>query len=347
MIVVRVAAIGLPRKVAAVAADLSRARKAFEDFTGHKATKVDKHQLDDRPVSGYRLGKIEGIAYEAKRDGETAKYFHEFGKKARPDLVVRDDGKRMYITGGRYKVTDHGIEDMPALFVVNPSPRKKVAAKAAPKKRKAAPMAKRRKSTRRAAPRRRVVVVNANPIRRRRRRRAVAKTTRRRAYRRNPIRAVRRARRAIGSRIGGRGFPKISGLIMPAVGIGAGAVLAELGMGYLPIPANFKTGPMRHATKGVVSLALGLVVSKFVNKKAGELMALGGLTIAAHDLMKEAVLRALPSAKFGGLGYYNPGQLTQLGQYVDTSPGGFGQYVSGVGPGGFADSGGENISFAV
>lgn len=326
--------------------DLHRARKAFEDFSGHKPQKVYRTQLDDGPVSGYRLGSMVGVAYEARRDGKTDRYFHEFGKKARPDLVVRDDGKQLYVTGGRYKVTDHGIEDMPSLFVVNPSPRRKKAAAKSPKKKGPSMARRRRRVTRRRSHARRAVsVFTANPIRRRRRRRshavAAAPARRRRSYRRNPIVGLRRRRRAGG---GGRGFPAMTKLVLPAVGIGAGAVAAEVIMGYLPIPANLKTGPFRHAVKGGVALALGMAVGKFANKKAGELMALGGLTIAVHDSIKEMVLRFAPSTKFAGMGYYNPAQTMQLGQYVNTAPGGFhgmGEYVM-TSPGGFGDSGGES-----
>lgn len=319
-------------------ADLSRAKKAFQEFSGHRAKRVYKTPLDEGEVSGYRLGSLLGVAYEAKRDGKTDRYFHEFGKKARPDLVVRDDGKQLYVSGGRYEVTDHGIEDMPHLFVVNPSPRRKKKAPAS--KRKAPTMARRRRrksSVRRVA--RAVTSFRANPIRRRRRRR-VARASSVRRFKRNPIMGVRRRRRSSG---GGRGLPKLTALVLPAIGIGAGAVLSEVAMGYLPIPANLKTGPLRHVTKGAISLALGMAVAKFANKKTGELMALGGLTIAAHDLMKESILRFAPSTKFGGVGYYNPGQTQQLGYYdASITPGGFGMYTD-TRPGGFAGgtSGGE------
>lgn len=327
---------------------LKRARKAFTEFSGHRPNKVVKRQLDDKEVTGYRLGSLLGVAYEARRDGKTDRYFHEFGKKARPDLVVKDDGSQLYISGGNYAVTDHGIEDMPALFVVNPSPRRKKAAKATSKKRKSTTMARRRRTStvrRRRVTRRSVTTFKANPIRRRRRSRrtAVAVGTRRRSYRRNPIVGVRRRRRSGG---GGRGFPKITALIMPAVGIGAGAVLSEVVIGYLPIPANFKTGPARHLTKGVVSLALGMAVAKFANKKAGELMALGGLTIAVHDSIKELVLRYAPSTKFGGYGYYNPAQVTNgMGMYLNTSPGGLGEYMPPQY--GFAGNSGGETEFQV
>lgn len=306
-------------------ANIPRARKAFEDFSGHKPQKIRKSRLDDRNVAGWQMGPVVGIAYEAKRDGETARYFHEFKKSARPNLVARDDGRQLYIDGGRYKVTDRGIEDMPALFVVNPSPRKGAA------KKKAKPMARRR---RRSAARRRspVVIVRSNPVRRRRRRsilrsvaRAPARRRRARSYRRNPI---ARRRRSAGLSIP---FGK---WVIPAAGIGLGAVGAEIIVGYLPIPAQFKVGPMRHVAKGAVAVLAGMAIGKLARqKKLGNAIALGGVAVATYDFAKEFLAARLPGVPLGmymhtgggSLGYYNPAAVLPgpMGMYVDTAPGGF------------------------
>lgn len=120
-------------------------------------------------------------------------------------------------------------------------------------------------------------------------------------------------------------------LIIPAVGIGIGAVGSELVMGYLPLPANFKTGVLRHVTKGGVSVVAGLTIAKFLRmKRVGEAFALGGIAIATHDAIKEWIVSTMPNAKFGeygmylapgaagrGLGYVNPAQLTNgMGMYM-------------------------------
>jgi len=313
-----------------------RAQKAFEDFSGHKPQKVSKSKLPDQNVTGWKMGPVVGIAYEAKRDGVTKQYFHEFKKKARPDLVAKDDGSQLYIDGGRYKVTERGIEDMPALFVVNPSSRSQ---KGTAKKRKAAPMARRRKTStrrRKASP---VTVYARNPVRRRRRRAAVARPARRRSvrrYARNPA-PRRRIRRAASRGLGGAlNFGK---MLLPAIGIGVGAVGAEVIMGYLPIPANFKTGVLRHVTKGVVAISAGMLIGKVLKqKKLGDMIALGGVVIAAHDALKEVITARMPSVPFGeylprgqaqgSLGYYSPAQgvdYSAMGMYVNTPAGGLGE----------------------
>lgn len=311
-------------------ARFTKAAHAFEDFTGRKPRRVRKTQLDSRDVVGWEMGPAVGVAYEATRDGETAQYFHEFAKKARPALVARDDGKQLYLVDGQYTVTERGIEDMPELFVVNPSARRG----AAPK-RKAMAATKRNSKGRfvkgsgrkaRAPARRRsgrqVAIFTGNPAARPKRRRAAAKrtTTKRRSYRRNPS-----GRKFLGG---------LSQLLIPAAGVGGGAVLAELFMGYLPIPADLKSGIKRQITKGVVGLAAGWVISNVLKqKKLGFYVMAGAVVIAVHDGIKEILVARAPDftgkGAFGqyvtpprhqfaggGMGYINPARTARLGQYV-------------------------------
>jgi len=347
-----------------------RAAKAFEDFTGHRASKLRAVRLPDENVAGWEMGPVVGIAYQAKRDGKTQQYFHEFKKEARPRLVSQDDGKQLYIEGGKYKVTDRGIEDMPKLFVVNPSARtgrKRVATK-----RKAAPMARRRSATRRRT--RQVAVFNTNPVRRRRRRSparrrhlfarnpAPLRRRRRRVMRRNPITTRRRhhARRSYRrnpSRRGGMGGGGFAKMFLPAAGIGLGAIGSEIIMGYLPIPANFKTGVMRHVTKGVVGVAAGFLIGKVLRqKRLGNFIALGAVVIAVHDGVKEFIAAKMPAvhlgqyrgpihgslASFGGMGYTSPAQIARMGQYVPPVHGTMSSF-GGMHPNG----GGGETEFAV
>jgi hypothetical protein len=329
-----------------------RAKRAFKEFTGHDATKSQVEKLDNNDVAGYRLGDVVGIAYEATRDGEKDQYFHRFKKQARPQLVSRSDGRQLYISGGKYHVTDRGIEDkeMPHLFVVNPSRRKKRAKSTRartrsgqfrknPTKRKVAPaMAKRRRRTRRVSFRRNPVVVMRSPTRRKRRGRAMVRRASGRRYRRNPGRRLS---------LGGRGGINVAKLILPGVMIGAGAVGVEVIMGYLPLPAVVQTGPAKYATKGVIAALAGWGIAKFINRRAGEAFAMGGIAIAAHDAIKSAVMGFVPNLKFGeymqgynwdkygyntpsmssmrspGIGYYSPGStLNTMGEYMPGMAGG-------------------------
>ncbi len=168
----------------------------------------------------------------------------------------------------------------------------------APRKRKRRVASKARRATRQ------VAVFRANPAPRRRR------------YRRNPI---------------GKGFAGISTMLIPAMGVGAGAVGSEIIMGYLPIPAGWKSGIMRHITKGGVGVAAGLAISKLSKqKKLGFYVAAGAIAIATHDAIKEFIANRLPMieqsgfgqyvtplpSQFGGMGYINPAATVRFGQYV-------------------------------
>jgi hypothetical protein len=313
-----------------------QAVRAFEAFKGEKPARLRRARLPDGDVTGWQMGPLVGVAYEARRDGKTDQYFHEFKRNARPNLVAQDDGRRLYIEGGRFRVTDRGIEDMPNLFVVNPSPRS-----GKHPKRKGTTMARRRPRRRRAH----VSVFTSNPRRRRRsasgrftkrasrrvytrnparrRRRASAAPARRRVYRRNPARrmSTRRFRR---NPSGGR-VMRLGEMAMPAVFIGLGALGTEIIQGYLPIPLAWKTGPMRYVVKGAIGVGIGLVLAKgFNQKRLGYYFAAGAIAIAVHDFAKTAIASMHPGVK--GLGYVNPATVARFGQYTRRMPTVFGQY---------------------
>lgn len=162
-----------------------------------------------------------------------------------------------------------------------------------------------------------------NPAPRRRKRRAKRRTRAFKSYRRNPS---PRVRRAVAGLTRGKGALKIGEVIMPAIGVGVGAVGAEVIMGYAPLPAAVKTGPVKHLTKAALSIGVGALISRYGNKKLGAMIALGGSSIAVHDFAREQALKFMPKLQLGeymdGMGYYNPAMS------VD----GLGEYLSGDAP---------------
>lgn len=88
-----------------------RAKKLFEKFTGHEARVIGTVDFPAPPEYLVRVGRIVGIAYEATRDSETEKYFHEFRTKSAPILLASPDGKQLFIAGGKYEFTELGIVD--------------------------------------------------------------------------------------------------------------------------------------------------------------------------------------------------------------------------------------------
>jgi hypothetical protein len=115
-----------------------------------------------------------------------------------------------------------------------------------------------------------------------------------RKYRRNPI--------------GGSSRTNLTAQIKNAAIGAGGAVAVDILMAKLPLPANLKTGTMRSATQGLVSVGLGMAVAKFgKNRALGIALAEGGLTVALHGVLKSTVNNAMPTLQLAGdeslLGY--------------------------------------------
>lgn len=148
------------------------------------------------------------------------------------------------------------------------------------------------------------------------------KPTRRR---RNPIAVraktpIRRRRRS--NPIGGRFGEQI---MNAAVGAG-GALMVDVAMAKLPLPAQLTaSAPMKAATQGAVSLAMGMIVAKFGKKaKLGRQIAEGGLTVALHGVGKGMIgpavgLSGIDDTLLGmddtllGMGYTNTGWINPAG----------------------------------
>jgi hypothetical protein len=183
---------------------------------------------------------------------------------------------------------------MAQLLLVNPHKR-------GAKKRKK-PMAKKRRTAAQKAATKKMIAANRRrnkPARRRSKSRAVTTTRRRR--RRNPaplMSTTRRRRRR--SNPSGRGLMGlVKGTVMPAAVAGGGALATSVLMGYLPIPARFKTGPMKIAAKSLVSIGLGFALQSMGQKKLGEQMAMGGMTVAFYDGMRDIIQTRAPQIKLG------------------------------------------------
>jgi hypothetical protein len=90
---------------------LAKAARRFVRFTGHKADRIEEMPFPDKPGAGLAVGPVLMIGYSATRDGERANYLHKFAAHARPMLVASEDGKQLFLLGGRYTFTDRGIVD--------------------------------------------------------------------------------------------------------------------------------------------------------------------------------------------------------------------------------------------
>lgn len=108
---VRANPLGFRSAAESYARSLDSAAEAYEGFAGKRATKETKVNLPSART-GFELGKLVGVVYESNRAGEGRIInYHEFQKSSRPHLVASNGGALLEIVGGRYEVTDHGIED--------------------------------------------------------------------------------------------------------------------------------------------------------------------------------------------------------------------------------------------
>ncbi len=129
------------------------------------------------------------------------------------------------------------------------------------------------------------------PARKRRSSLATVKTVSTRKYRRNPSR---------------RSSKPIDTIKEGAIGA-AGAIASEFVMSKLPIPTAMNTDTTRPIVSALVSVGIGMAMSKFGKKPAiGKAMAQGGVTVALHQSMRGFVAGplGLTTATPALAGYY-------------------------------------------
>lgn len=119
---------------------------------------------------------------------------------------------------------------------------------------------------------------------------------------------------------------------MPALVGGGGAVLNDMLVNFVPmIPANFKTGNLRHVTKAVGALAIGYVAAMFLPKRTADQLGAGALTVVGYNVVRDVAAKVAPQIPLGE--YLHDG----MGEYLD--PNALGYYGAGLDPTG----GGMNI----
>lgn len=191
--------------------------------------------------------------------------------------------------------------------------------------------------------RRRNPIALANPRRRRRRRNPIAafaanpRRRRRRYYARN----ARRRRRYRNPRVmSARG---LMGSLMPAATGAAGAVLLDVAMNYVPLPAQFQSPMWRSVARVGGAFGLGMV-ARFVpgvSRRTANLFTVGALTVAAYGIIRDLVAQNFPQLGLSGiteygmsdlrLGYVNPAPMV-TGPTAGNSPMGAYMRNTGIGP---------------
>jgi hypothetical protein len=173
----------------------------------------------------------------------------------------------------------------------------------------------------------------ANPKRRRKRKHARRRSNphRRRAHRRhnphrrhrrrNPHMRVRRYRRHRNPSFSMGG---IKGMIKPVLKEGfigaAGAIGLDAVWGYVnpKLPATIASSPyLQFAVKCLVAIGVGTLGGKLLRGRGRDL-AVGGVTVAAHDMLKNVLQTSLPTV-FGSGGSLALSGYGHMGAYLSGS----------------------------
>jgi hypothetical protein len=170
-------------------------------------------------------------------------------------------------------------------------PRKSRTARGAPTKRKAKKAAKPS-----------IVIVSQNP----RGKTAVAKKRRQSKSRKAKVfthKAVRRFRR--NPRSIEKGF--VNNTLVPAAIGAAGAFGADMLLSYLPIPQQYRSGPLLPVLRIAAALLVGAAVGALSSREAGEEAAAGGVIVTLYGLARGYIPQAGAGAG-GQMGRYVPMQ---------------------------------------
>ena len=90
--------------------DTKEAYRFYKRFMGRPADKRTFVQIPKPPRVGAVLGDLVQVSYQTRREGDTEaiEYYHRFTKPL-PKLLTDPKGKRLFIAGGKHKVTERGI----------------------------------------------------------------------------------------------------------------------------------------------------------------------------------------------------------------------------------------------
>lgn len=129
----------------------------------------------------------------------------------------------------------------------------------------------------------------------------------------------------------------VKDMIMPSAVMAAGGVGLDALWGLLPIPTAISGNAGINAlAKGAGAIGLGMALEAMGQKKTGELVAMGGLTVALYDAMRQAVTTFAPNLTLGytgagmdagSMGLYLPAQEAAPAPSGGPSVTGMGEYL--------------------
>jgi hypothetical protein len=88
---------------------VARAKKFYRNFREIEPTRARKIRVT-LPRAVAVMGYLEALMYFTTHGSKAVRYKHKFAPGSRPLLCT--DGRRVFVIGGRYHVTDRGIVDL-------------------------------------------------------------------------------------------------------------------------------------------------------------------------------------------------------------------------------------------
>lgn len=89
---------------------LAQACALHQRFFGRAPDRLERARVEAAPPPRVlvELGALRALVYRAARDGQARNYVHFFERP--PRLLADACGRRLFIDGGRFRVTRQGIE---------------------------------------------------------------------------------------------------------------------------------------------------------------------------------------------------------------------------------------------
>lgn len=89
---------------------IEAAIEKYLEVHGKAPTKASRVEIPDPPQAVTLIGELIQVNYRTtKNGGPSTEYYHRF-KRPRPKLVTDPKGKNLFVVGGKFKISERGIE---------------------------------------------------------------------------------------------------------------------------------------------------------------------------------------------------------------------------------------------
>lgn len=153
-----------------------------------------------------------------------------------------------------------------------------------------------------------------------------ARPRRRHHYMSNPHRRRHKRYRLNPSFGGFKPMSFVKDTLMPSSVGAAGALGLDMLLGFVPLPAMLKTGAGNTLARIGGAVGIGMLAGMVTNKRMGEQVGAGALTVVLYDVLKGFIKTSFPTLQLGDLPseypqmeYLSPApQVSDMGEFVSS-----------------------------